>query len=315
MSGGFEVLKAGIQATLQDLGRVGLASIGVSRAGALDEFSFHQANMLLGNKYGTNMVEILFGGVKLKARGSTTFVLSGAEVEAKINDKPIEIWKTYHIYNGDTLELGYASSGVRVYLGVVGGFDMPCEHGSCSVSIKEGLGGEPLYVNQLLPFTCRELKDSRSLIARYRPNYDEVLTMRVVAGYQWDMFETKEREKFFNSSYQVTGHNNRMGYRLSGEKISSTCGGIISEAIAYGSIQIPPDANPIVLLKERQTIGGYPKIGAVVPEDCFRLAQRKQNSIVRFKLIGLDDARDVSREFYKFFTDQPHSSQLIEHLL
>lgn len=303
MSSGFEVITAGIQATIQDLGRVGLAEIGVSTAGALDEFAFNHANKLLGNSYGTNMLEIVFGGVKLKAKGTTTFVLTGAKVDATINNKPIEIWKTYNINDGDIINLGFATSGTRVYLAVKGGFDVPQEYGSCSVSIKEKLGGKPLHVKQFLPFTCKQLRDNRRLPNNCQPNYDKILTLRVVAGYQWDMFEEKERNKFFSSSYKVTGQNDRMGYRLSGEKITSTSKGIVSEPIAYGSVQIPAHGEPIVLLKERQTIGGYPKIGAVIPVDCFRLAQAKQDSQIRFELISLDKARDISTEFYKFFKE------------
>ncbi len=117
------------------------------------------------------------------------------------------------------------------------------------------------------------------------------------------MFEDSQKEKFFNSTYKVTGQNDRMGYRLSGAKIASTCKGIVSEPIAYGSVQIPAHGEPIVLLKERQTIGGYPKIGAVIPVDCFRLSQTKQDSDIRFELISLDKAREISIEFYNFFKE------------
>jgi len=303
MSSGFEVVLAGIQATIQDLGRVGLAGIGVSSAGALDEFAFHHANRLLGNEYGTNMLEIVFGGVKLKAKGSTSLVLTGAKVDATINNKPIEIWKTYKVNDGDIINLGYATSGARVYLGVKDGFSVEKEYGSCSVSIKEKLGGNPLHVKQFLPFKSVYLHDNRKLPTTYQPNYDKILMLRLVAGYQWDMFEDIQRDKFFSSHYKVTGQNDRMGYRLSGEKITSTSKGIVSEPIAYGSVQIPAHGEPIVLLKERQTIGGYPKIGSVIPVDCFRLAQAKQDSQVQFELISLEDARDISIEFYKFFKE------------
>ncbi len=303
MIGGFEVITAGIQATIQDLGRVGLAEIGVSSAGALDEFAFSSANMLLGNEYGTNMLEIVFGGVKLRAKGSTSFVLTGAKVDAKINNKPIEIWKTYKIEDGDTLSLGFASSGTRVYLAVKGGFNIEKEYGSCSVSIKEKIGGTPLKVGQFLPFECNILQNNYKLFSKYVPNYDKITTLRIVAGYQWDMFEEYEREKFFKSDYKVTGQNDRMGFRLTGEKITSTCKGIVSEPIAYGSVQVPAHGEPIVLLKERQTIGGYPKIGAVIKVDCFRLAQLKQDSQVKFKLVSLDEAREIDMDFYKFFKE------------
>jgi len=303
LNGGFEVLLAGIQATMQDLGRVGLAHIGISEAGVLDEFAFHNANRLLGNEYGTNMLEILLGGVKLKTTGSTTIALTGAKVDATINNRPIEIWRTYKVYDGDILNIGFATSGVRVYLAVKGGFDVEDEYGSCSVSLKEKIGGKPLHIGRFLPFTCRDLKDRRKLPFEYQPNYDKLLVLRVVASYQWDMFEAKQRERFFDSTYRVTDQNDRMGYRLSGERIELNCKSMISEPIAYGSVQIPAHGEPIVLLKERQTIGGYPKIGAVIPVDCFKLAQAKQDSQIRFKLVGLDEAREISREFYKLFKE------------
>lgn len=303
MRSGFEVLNAGIQASIQDAGRKGLGSIGVSEAGAMDEHAFSWLNRLLGNVYGTNALEIVFGGLKLKAKGSTYFAISGAQVDVTLNNKPIQIWKTYKINDGDILNFGFATNGARVYLGVIGGFDVEPEFGSTSVSIKEGLGGQVLKKGHFLAFTCKELQEIRKLMLRYKPNFNETLTLRIVKGYQWDLFDKEQRDKFFSSEYTVTSQNDRMGYRLSGEKIFSTSQGIISEPIAYGAVQIPSHGEPIVLLKERQTIGGYPKIGSVIPVDCFALAQRKQGSKVRFELVSLDEARGLCQEFYRFFKE------------
>jgi len=303
MKSGFEVIKAGMLSTIQDRGRKGLGSIGVTEAGAMDEHAFSWLNKLLGNAYGTNALEIVFGGIKLKAVGSTTFALCGADVHATVNNKQIDIWKTYHIKDGDILNLGFASNGVRVYLGVKGGFEKDTEFGSESVCLKEGIGGRALKSNDFLAYAHDTSRNLRKLMLKYKPDFNEVLTLRVVKGYQWDLFEQNERNKFFNNEYIVTSQNDRMGYRLSGEKISSSSKGIISEPIAYGSIQIPSHGEPIVLLKERQTIGGYPKIGSVIPIDCYALAQRKQNSKIRFELIELDKARELCQEFYRFFKE------------
>lgn len=303
MRSGFEVINAGILATIQDCGRKGLGSIGVTEAGAMDEHAFSWLNRLLGNDYGTNALEIVFGGIKLKAVGSTYFALSGAEVEATINNKPIEIWKTHKINDGDILNLGFATNGARVYLGVVGGFDVNPEFGSASVCLKEGIGGSALKANDFLAYKCTSLRDIRKLMLKYKPDFNDTLTLRIVEGYQWNLFEKEQRDKFFNSEYTVTSQNDRMGYRLSGQKIISKSKGIISEPISYGSVQIPSHGEPIVLLKERQTIGGYPKIGSVIPVDCFSLAQRKQDSKVRFELVSLDEAREICQEFYIFFKE------------
>jgi len=301
---GFKVINAGIQTTVQDHGRMGYGSIGLSSAGAMDEFAYNWANKLLGNPYSTNTLEIVFGGVKLRAAGDITFVLTGAQVDAKIDGQSIECWKTCNIKNDQVLELGFASSGARVYLSVYGGFDVPLEYGSASISIKEGIGGfdgKALKANDFLPYKSEHLKDNRKLPTKHHQNYDDTLTLRVIAGYQWDMFKKEEQNKFFDSVYKVTSQNDRMGYRLEGEKIKASSGGVISEPIAYGSIQIPSHGEPIVLLKERQTIGGYPKIGSVIPVDCFKLSQMKQNSVINFKLIEKEEAREISKKFHSFF--------------
>lgn len=301
---GFKIINAGIQTTIQDHGRKGYGSIGLTQAGAMDEGAYNWANKLLGNAYGTNSLEIVFGGVKLKAFGDITFVLCGAYVQVKINGVDIECWKTHEIKSGDILDIGFAILGLRSYLSVAGGFNVKSEFGSPCISVKEGIGsfdGKVLKKDIFLPCEEKKLRDNRSLQSQYLPNYNKKLILRVVAGYQWDMFEKTQKDKFFNSIYKVTSQNDRMGYRLEGEKIKASVGGIISEPIAYGAIQIPSHGEPIVLLKERQTIGGYPKIGSVIPEDCFKLSQMKQNSIVKFELVTKEEARRISNKFYNFF--------------
>lgn len=298
---GFEVITPGILSTVQDIGRKGYANIGVTQAGALDEFAYNWANKLLDNPYGTNALEIVLGGLKLRAKGTTYFVVCGAKVKVSINSKAIQTYKTYKVSDGDIVDIGFASSGVRAYLAVKNGFEIKPQYDSCSVSIKEGIGGRALKPKDFLPFSAQKMLDSRKLCDAYQADYTSPLTLRVVAAYQWDMFDEKEREKFFASEYRVTQENNRMGFRLSGEKIHAQCDGIISEPIAYGSIQIPSHGEPIILLKERQTIGGYPKIGSVIPIDCFKLAQMKQDAVIKFKLVSIDEARLSCKQFYQFF--------------
>jgi allophanate hydrolase subunit 2 len=144
--------------------------------------------------------------------------------------------------------------------------------------------GNELTYKEHLSFIQRRLQE------HYIPTYDERLELNVVLSYQHQHFNTQEKEKFFSSEYRVTNEISRMGYKLKGEPISSNLDGIISEGIAYGSIQIPNDGQPIVLLKERQTIGGYPKIGVVLENDCYKLAQAKPNTKIRFKEISMEEA-------------------------
>ncbi|WP_458700475.1 biotin-dependent carboxyltransferase family protein [Sulfurospirillum sp. 1307] len=300
---GFEVLNGGILASIQDLGRFGLNEIGVSEAGVLDEYSFNLLNQILQNDYGTNALEIVFGGVKLKCKGNTHFALTGASVDVSVNNKKVEMYKTHALKDGDVLTIGFATSGARVYLGVKGGFEVEKEFNSSSVSIKEGIGGRVIKPKDFLKFSTCKQNYNIVLKEKYRLKFDKVIELRMVSAYQWDKFEEKEREKFFNSTYEVTSQNDRMGFRLSGEKITSTCNGIISEGIAFGAVQIPAHGEPIVLLKERQTIGGYPKIGSVIRVDCFKLAQAKQGDKIRFKLVSLEEARESCKKFNNFFSE------------
>ena len=305
MINGFKVLAQGLQATIQDSGRKGYGDIGVTEAGVMDEYAYHWANKLLGNEYGTNTIEVAFGGLKLQAVGLTHFVVTGANVNVKVGGKLVPCWKTHRINDGEILEIAFATLGQRIYLSVLGGYDIESEFGSCSTSVKEGIGGikgRALQKDDFIPFTPNKLTDNRLLPKSSHPDYESELTLRLVAGYQWDMFSKEEREKFFSNSYDVTNQSDRMGFRLSGEKIKADKGGIVSEPIAYGSVQIPSHGEPIVLLKERQTIGGYPKIGSVIPIDCFKLSQMKQGSKVRFKQVSHEEARVACKGFYEFFS-------------
>jgi len=143
--------------------------------------------------------------------------------------------------------------------------------------------GDKLKVRDILPYQETTGTPPARVKRDHIPNYDAPLTLRVILCYQHTLFSDKEKEKFFKSAYQITLHSDRMGYRLSGEGVFAQSENLISEGIAFGAIQIPKDGQPIILLKERQTIGGYPKIGTVISEDCYALAQRGPRDNVRFK--------------------------------
>lgn len=295
---GFVVLNAGLQTSIQDLGRFGFADIGVCEAGVMDEKSSRIANLLVGNDENDSLLEIALGGVKLKATAASYIALTGAVANAFINEKAIKFYQTYKITKDDILKIDFATKGARVYLSVKGGFDIDLSYNSRSTSIKEqigGIDGKALKNGDFLPFGSCEFNERR----RYKEifKFDEILTLRLVLGYQSDSFNDEEKHKFFNSHYKVTTQNNRMAYKLDGEIIKSNKSELISEPIAFGAVQIPQ--KPIVLLKERQSIGGYPKIGSVVFVDCFKLAQRKAGNMVKFKLVTQEEARRICIDFYK----------------
>jgi allophanate hydrolase subunit 2 len=186
---------------------------------------------------------------------------------------------------------------MRAYLAVKGGFDVPKYQESYATTLKEDKG-KKLGTGDFLPYTPSQVTYTKRVPIKYIPTYPDQITLRIVLSYQHDYFAKVQKEKFFNTTYTLTPEMSRMGYKLQGEKMTPRKGDIISEGISFGAVQIPPDGQPIILLKERQTIGGYPKIGSVLPIDCFRLAQMAIGSRVRFEIVGRDKGQEVMREFY-----------------
>jgi len=305
MSRGFLVENGGVQSSIQDAGRRGFSDIGLTQSGAMDEMAFGYANFLVGNDFNTPCIEVALGGLVLKAQSDMCIAICGATMHPKLNGHTMSLWQIHQIKSGDMLAFAYASEGQFAYLAVAGGFQTPHLYGSFSTSVKEGLGGiegRKLKAGDQLPTSgARCPMDRRKLEKQHIPHYPDEITLRLVKGYQEEMFDASAQATFFNSVYTFKGEGDRMGYRLSGEKVVPSATGILSEPICYGAVQIPSHGEPIVLLKERQTIGGYPKIGSVIAVDCFKLAQLRSSGRVRFAEVSLEEARRVTRAFYTFF--------------
>lgn len=301
---GLKILNGGLQTSIQDAGRVGVSDIGLTQAGAMDELAFGYVQMLLGNAFNTAAIEIALGGLSFEVKGYVCMALGGADMGCTINGKAAKMWRTYNLKDGDIVSFGFAQQGHFAYVGVVDGFQTPKLYGSYSTSTKEGLGGvdgRKLAVGDFLACKTSVLRDVRHLKESFIPTYPDEVTLRLVLGYQEALFDREQQEKFFATTYTYKGEGDRMGYRLSGEKIVPQVNGILSEPICYGAVQIPSHGEPIVLLKERQTIGGYPKIGSVLGLDCFKLAQVKSGGRVRFEAISQQKAQAEAQAFYRFF--------------
>lgn len=299
-----ELINNPIFATLQDKGRFSFTHIGVTNSGVMDEFSYLVANKLLDNKNDGNIIEIAFSNVVFKANTNTHISITGAYCEFFINDTPYDTWRTFNIKVGDIIKIGKIYSGTRVYLSVKNGFKIAKVFGSNSTTIKESLGGingEKLKKGDI--FTCETFNETHTkrFKKKYLPKYNDSLKLRVILSYQEEFFEKEEKEKFFSSIYTVTNDFNKMGCKLDGSEISCKLDGIISEGISYGSIQIPKDGKPIILLKDKQTIGGYPKIGAVLSIDCFKLSQAKVGTKIEFIPFSIEKSQDKVKAFYKQF--------------
>jgi len=289
---GFEVVRSGMLTLYVDEGRFGYGDIGITQSGPADRYAARQANRLLGNPPQTTLLEINMGGLTLRATMTTTIALTGGTAIVKINGRRKPIWHTYTVAPDDTIEIGMITGGLRIYLSVLGGFDAPKYLGSTSVSLRDHLGdtietGDYLHCSPADPLPL-----PRSLPPRLIPTYDREITLRYIRGAQAEMLGAKLEKRFTNTLWHVTNATNRMGCRLEGEPLSHTHE-ILSEPIPYGAIQLPPDGQPIVLLNERQTIGGYPKLGAVIPPDAWKLAQARPGTTVQFREISLEEAMRI----------------------
>ena len=300
------VCNPGFLALVQDYGRFGYQHIGVTTGGPMDEHAFLWANRLLGNKYNAPQIEISVGMLTLEASQPTTMALTGADLGATLNGQAITPWRTYRLNPGDKLAFATPVNGLRSYLAVRGGFAVLPQLGSASTVMRERLGGpgrdgQKLQAGDTLSYRPFSGDIHNRMPDRFIPDYRAPLTLGVIRGYQYDSFDAAEVRRFFSQEYVVGKDIDRMGYRLSGEPVHSRLNGIVSEGIAFGAIQIPSDGQPIVLLRDRQTIGGYPKIGCVSSLDCGKLSQRGPGARVRFEPRDLDAVTGERMIFNRYF--------------
>jgi biotin-dependent carboxylase-like uncharacterized protein len=286
----------GLLSLIQDAGRFGQHNLGLTTGGPLDFEAFAWANRILGNDSNATGIEISFGGLALESNTHTSIVITGAEIGCKHNGNPVEQWRSFDVEPGDVIETGFATSGVRAYLAVAGGYEIKPQFGSSSTVVREkigGLSGDKLQINDQLACASSPLSQHYELDKPLRPGYPSNAILRVVKGYQHEQFDHIQQWRFFSSEYKVTERSDRMGFRLEGEVVKSDIVGMLSEGICHGAIQIPADGQPIVLMNDRQTIGGYPKIGSVIPQDTARLSQLSPGSTIRFEEISIEQAHNI----------------------
>ena len=292
---GFLVKQPGILSLIQDAGRFGSFSLGLTNGGPIDLEAFKWANRLCSNPLNATAIEVSLGGLTLTAQVNSTIAITGANMPFTINGNIKETWRSYHVKAGDVVELGYANHGMRCYLAVTGGFVIPKVFGSTATVCRESIGGltgEKLKEGDMLPCSNEQRKSNLILIASLRPQYKNEVVLNTIPSYQQKHFPSHQQRLFYSSEYVVSNSIDRMGYRLSGQKIMCNIDGVLSEGICHGAVQIPADGQPIVLLNDRQTIGGYPKIGAVSSIDTPKLGQLNQGGKVRFEPISMERAHN-----------------------
>lgn len=300
------VIRPGASATVQDNGRRGYRQHGLAVGGALDLHAFNWANSLLGNPHGAACLEIMLGGFQATAEADITIALTGAYAPVELNGSAISHWRTITLKAGDKLSIGHSDRGRILYLALPGGIHSPEWFGSQSVVPREKIEGiDPISADTYLIATRNADTDVHREVPKFfQPDYQEELTLHLIPGYQFNQFSRDDLLRLTTEEYELTQQSDRMGFRLSGKPMKEVPPGIISEGIALGAVQIPGDGQPIVLLNDCQTIGGYPKPGVIASLDCHRLAQRLPGQTIRFAYTNLADAQNERRLFDSLFRER-----------
>lgn len=299
-----KIINPGLFTTVQDLGRYGYESYGFTPAGVMDYESYYLANALLGNDYNCGVLELTLYGITFEVLHSTSMSSAGAEMELTINEEPFDTGTAVDLVKGDIVKFGGVKKGARTYIAFSGGLDLPKELGSYSTHTRSKMGGykgRVLKAGDILPVKGKTVEHNFPIITKVLTEDTEI---RFIPGQQNDRFDSVNKRIFTESEYTLTKDSDRMGSRLEGPAVESADDDdILSEPTQFGSIQVPKNGQPIVLLADRQTAGGYKKIGTVAKVDLTKIAQKKPGEKITFTEVSVDEASQLYKDSLKALTD------------
>ena len=303
----FQVLSPGFLTTVQDAGRFGWQRFGVSPSGAMDWFALRAANRLVDNSPGCAALEFALEGLAVRTEGDCLVAGAGRGYRLRIGGRGIGLWMAAWARGGEVIEVVAEPGGAGGwgYLALAGGVDLPAVLGSRSTYLRAGLGGlsgRALQAADVLPTGSADLKRLKALAGRwlppaFRPAYADRVTLAVMPGPQADWFDAGSQRSFYASEYTVSAASDRMGYRLEGASLHlNNPSELLSEGMPVGSVQVASGGQPMVMMSDHGTTGGYPKIAVVSTADLPLLAQVSLGSgRVRFRAVGLDEAQGAYR--------------------
>lgn len=304
------VLKPGMLSSFQDLGRTGHQHLGVPVGGVMDSQAHRLANLLVGNEEDEATLEITLTGPTLRFDAPACIAICGAQLNPVLNQEPVPNNRPLIVRSGDVLAFGARASGLRAYIAWHGGIDLPPVMSSRSTYLRGGFGGfkgRALQKDDILPMQAR--LDARDLDALARELWEIKVylpailslahraTVRAVRGAHAPLFTERAIQDFFSGEYRISPQSERMGYRLQGAQLPlRSSQQLLSEATSFGSVQVPPDGNPIVLMADRQTTGGYAKIAHVATVDLPIIAQGMPGDTLKFTEISLEEAQQLDSQ-------------------
>ena len=292
--------RSGALANLHDSGRVGVRHLGVTQGGGADWIAQNWANWLLGNSLNAAVIEITLGSLELLVECDACLALCGADLGAQLDEQNIKPWRSFNVRRGQRLRFNNPLQGVRAYLAAPGGFSAPLVLGSCSSVRRDQLGGlhgdgQPLGNADRLSWDATQALSPRELDASQIPQRPENSNLPVILGAQIADFSGQSLFDAFNSTWTVDQRADRMGVRSLGPALRCERQQMVSEGVPLGAIQVPSDGQPIVLLNDRQTIGGYPRLGALTPAAVAHLAQCLPGTELQFRPMALAEAQRQHR--------------------
>mgnify|MGYP001772884973 CR=1 FL=1 len=286
-------LKSGILTTIQDLGRTGFRRFGINPSGAMDWMACRLANIILGNDETEPVLEIHFPAPILKFEKMTNFAICGADFSAQLNDRKVETFRPAFAKEGDILSFTEPLLGARVYLAVAGGFQTEKWLGSASANLKIGFGhnlqkGERICFKQK---TSQNSKNDCKVGFSLIPRYSHFPTVRVIPGAEFDKLTAISVETFLKNSFKISATSDRMGFRLEGDPLFLLDEvEMVSSAVDFGTIQLLPNGQMVILMADHQTTGGYPRIAHIAKIDLPIVAQLKPGDKIYFRMISEEEA-------------------------
>jgi len=302
----FEILRPGINTTIQDKGRNNLYHLGITMSGAVDQKNYKLSNLILNNLIEEPVVEFAFQGPLLKLHnGKIGICITGDVIFDLIRNNDIveqgQCYQTYILNDGDQLDIKSTKNSLYGYLSVKNGFQVEKIWGSSSINTKANIGpneGNKFSVNQKIYLNTELNSNFKIRQLRYKNNFQK--TIRVIKGTNFDYFSDKAKNIFYNENFIVTSLVDRMGIRLKGPMLENTVStNIKSEGLVKGVIQVPADGNPIIMLADHGTIGGYPKIATVISADLDNISQLPPNTQITFQEVNLEEAEELYKSYLK----------------
>lgn len=302
MKGELEVLSGGLITTVQDHGRHGYRKYGVPVSGVMDDHSCRLVNWLVGNSQHSPVIELTLVGGMFKFHSDAVVGISGAEVEVRVDKKSVALNKTIRIKKSEILEIGRITAGCRVYLAIAGDWDIEQVMGSYSTCLAAKFGGfqgRPLKKGDRIRWQCDQQKAVERMVPKkLLPYFSTRQTIRIIGGPEWDVMSKKQKTVFLETDFSISSQSNRMGIRLEGTftKLKSR-EEMVSSPVVPGIVQLPSSGLPIILMKDAQSVGGYPRIAKVIDADLWRLGQIWTNNTIRFEHVSLKKAQELSKNY------------------